>query len=316
MFQNIADNKLMTARSVMIAGAGGGYDIVCGIPIAVALWNRGVKVHLASFSSTPLRDVENATWQRDTLLEITVTSSRPSYFPEGWLARWVRESLGREISVWCFEASGVGPLVENYEWLVGELEIDAIVIVDGGVDSLLRGDEFTLASPMEDALTLAAVSLLDVPMKALVSTAFGAERLDRISHAQALARMSDLIRAGGFWGTEAVAPGIPEGDALASCIAYILENQSGMHQSVVCGSLLAALQGKFGDQPVSTTTQNTPPWISPLMLLYWWFDLDEVARQNLYLSRLLPTRTFNEAVDRLGEFMKTRPKRGWEEIPI
>jgi len=57
-------------------------------------------------------------------------------------------------------------------------------------------------------------------------------------------------------------------------------------------------------------------WVSPLMCLYWFFDLPEVARQNLCLSRLLPTKTFPEAAERLHEFMKTRPKRGWESIPI
>lgn len=52
------------------------------------------------------------------------------------------------------------------------------------------------------------------------------------------------------------------------------------------------------------------------MCLYWFFNLSEVARQNIYLSRLLPTKTFPEAAERLHEFMKTRPKRGWESIPI
>ena len=52
------------------------------------------------------------------------------------------------------------------------------------------------------------------------------------------------------------------------------------------------------------------------MTLYWFFDLAEVARQNLYLPRLQTTFSFPEAAERLGEFMKTRPKRGWESIPI
>jgi hypothetical protein len=316
MFASPIDSKLKQARSVLIAGAGGGYDIVCGVPIAMALWSQGIAVHFASFSSTPLQDVEQGMWLRSTLLEVTAASSRPSYFPEGWLCRWVRDHVGRHTTVWCFEASGVGPLHENYRYLVETLDIDAVVVVDGGVDSLLRGDEYTLASPLEDALTIAAVSLLDVPLKALVSTAFGAERLDRISHAQVLARIADLTRAGAFWGAEAITPGAPEGDALASAIRYILDNQSGMRQSIVCGSLLAALEGKFGDQPVGASSRNTPPWISPLILLYWWFDLSEVARQHLYLPRLIPTNTFPEAAERLGEYMRTRPKRGWEEIPL
>ncbi len=80
--------------------------------------------------------------------------------------------------------------------------------------------------------------------------------------------------------------------------------------------MLSALRGEFGEQVVNPYTQNTPPWISPLMTLYWFFDLPEVARQNLYLSRLQTTQTFYEAAERLHEFMRTRSKRGWESIPI
>ncbi len=308
-------DRLAPGSRVLVAGMGGGYDVVCGLPLFLALERLGCSAHLASFSSTPLNDIENAVRHTETLWEITAQSARPSYFPEGWLARWLA-GRGQDASVWCFGASGVGPYHQSYTYLAAHLALDTVILIDGGVDSLLRGDEFSLASPLEDALSLAVVSRLEVPQKLLAATAFSAERLDNISHAQVLARIADLTRAGAFHGVSALLPQSADGQAFAEAGEYILAHQAGMHQSVVLASLLSALRGEFGDQVVTPYTQNTPPWISPLMTLFWFFDLGEVARQNLYLPRLQATQTFPEAAERLGEFMKTRPRRGWESIPI
>lgn len=316
MLPSLIHNQFKHDSRVLVAGAGGGYDVVCGLPLSFALETAGCQVHLASFSSTPLNDIAEAVQHTETLWEVTADSVRPSYFPEGWLVRWFRERQGRELSLWCFGASGVGPYHESYQFLVERLGIDTILVTDGGVDSLLRGDEYSLASPLEDALTLAAVSLLDGPKKLLAATAFGAERLDNISHAQVLARIATLTATNALLGVSTLLPSSAEGQAFTNAAEYILSHQQGMHQSVVISSLLSALRGDFGDQTVNRYTQNTPPWVSPLMCLYWFFDLQEVARQNLYLSRLLTTQTFPDAAERLHEFMKTRTKRGWESIPI
>lgn len=41
------------------------------------------------------------------------------------------------------------------------LEIDAVVLVDGGTDIMLRGDESALGTPVEDVTSMAAVAGLD-----------------------------------------------------------------------------------------------------------------------------------------------------------
>jgi len=316
MLPPLIQKALEHGSRVLIAGAGGGYDVVCGLPLFVALEAAGCRPFLASFSSTPLNDMAGAVQHTETLWEVTADSSRPGYFPEGWLARWFRESGGQDVSLWCFGASGVGPYLQSYQSLVDRLQIDAVIVVDGGVDSLLRGDEYSLASPLEDALTLAAVSLLDGPQRFLAATAFSAERLDNISHAQVRARIADLTRAGALRGVSTLLAAADEGRRFVEAAEFILSHQEGMHQSVVIGSLLSALRGEFGDRAVTPYARDTPPWVSPLMCLYWFFDLPEVARQNLYLPRLLAATTFPEAAERLHGYMKTRPKRGWGSIPI
>ena len=314
MISQLINDRLANAKSVLIAGAGGGYDVVCGVPLILGLAERGVDIHVASLSSTPINDIDGAVELRPALVKAASTSTRPSYFPEGWLSRWLTARLGREIPVYCFGATGVGPLYESYRHLIEMCGIDCVIAVDGGVDSLLRGDEHSLGSPLEDALTLTALSLIDDVDRILACVGFGAERLDHISHAQVLARIAELQATGAWLGAEALT-----GDTAANmqeAAEFVLANQQGMHNSVVVGSVLASIAGKFGDHAVTPHSVNTPPWVSPLMSLFWYFDLAEVARQNLYLSRLVNTSTFDEAAETLGVFMKTRVKRGWEEIPI
>lgn len=222
--------------------------------------------------------------------------------------------MARDVSVWCMGASGVGPLLESYTRLVRDLSIDTIILVDGGVDSLLRGDENALGSPLEDAISLAALSLLEGPQRILAAVAFGAERLDQICHAQVLARVAALTNAGAWLGCECL-EGVAATD-LSEIAEYILQNQRGMRQSIVIASLISAIRGDFGDVAVLPHATTTPPWISPLTSLFWYFDLPEVARQNLYLSKLINTTTYDQAAEYLGGYLKSRVKRGWEAIPI
>jgi hypothetical protein len=62
----------------------------------------------------------------------------------------------------------VQPLREAYQYLADHLSLDAIVLVDGGTDILMRGDESGLGTPEEDMASLAAVHGLDVPEKIVV----------------------------------------------------------------------------------------------------------------------------------------------------
>ena len=47
--------RLTGARSVLIAGCGGGFDVFCGLPLYFALAAEGKRVHLANLSFTRLR---------------------------------------------------------------------------------------------------------------------------------------------------------------------------------------------------------------------------------------------------------------------
>lgn len=132
--------ELESARSVLLAGAGGGFDIFSGLPLYIGLRAAGKQVHLANLSFSYLEGASGR-WLDPAVLEITAdVTSVMGYFPEFHLSRWFRQQ-GEEVPVYCLRRTGCKPLIEGYRALVSHLQPDAIVLVDGGTDSLMRGDE-------------------------------------------------------------------------------------------------------------------------------------------------------------------------------
>src|SRR5512142_1699976 len=95
------------------------------------------------------------------------------------------------------------PLARAYHALVARHAIDAIVLVDGGIDAVLRGDETSIGTPSEDLASLAAVAACtDVPVRLLACVGLGAELRDGIAHVQVFERIAELARAGGGQATQ------------------------------------------------------------------------------------------------------------------
>eukprot|EP00727_Mastigamoeba_balamuthi_P009001 m51a1_g4723 hypothetical protein (111) ;mRNA; f:329053-329385 len=93
-------DELEGARSIVVAGCGGGYDVMAGLPLYFALRSAGARVWLASLSFSDSRCVAGAERLADALIAVAATSSRPlggwtpeteSYWPELRIARWLRD---------------------------------------------------------------------------------------------------------------------------------------------------------------------------------------------------------------------------------
>ena len=87
------------------------------------------------------------------------------------------------------------PPCSLYSQLVREHRVDAILVLDGGSDSLMAGDEEGLGDPVEDAVSLAAVAALDEPrlaLRALIVIGLGADRFNDVSDAASLRAIAEL----------------------------------------------------------------------------------------------------------------------------
>jgi hypothetical protein len=246
-----------------LAGCGGGYDVFGAIPLLLEFAETGQEVHLANLSFSYLNGLDGAIRNEalPNLYEVSGAIASPNaYCPEAWLARWFEQRLGRRQSIWCFEKTGVRPLVAAYRHLIERLQIDCIVLIDGGVDSILRGDETSLGTPAEDLVSVAAVHQLQGPTKFLACVGLGAEMRDGISHAQVFDRIADLARRNAYLGATALLQQTKSGSLYREAVEFTFENQKEQRQSHIHRVISAAMVGEFGPQ-------GPHIWLSPLLLV-------------------------------------------------
>jgi hypothetical protein len=310
MFSSAGD-ILLNARRILFVGAGGGYDIFGAVPWAVETLAAGREVHFAGVTFTSVSTLPGARAQADhpELYAIGPAQAvEDRYCPEAWLARWLEEAHGYREPLWLLKKSGVLPTARAYGWLARTLAVDAILLVDGGVDVLLKGNETSIGTPVEDLCSLAGLSTIDVPNRLVACVGFGAELRDGIRHAQALERMAELTRAGAQRGVVSLERRTPAGEAFRQALEFTFAGQPGQKHSHVQEVILAALRGEFGG--------GSDVWVSPLACLYWFFDLAEVARSHIFLSHLMETESVFDATAVIRECRKAVPARPPTDIPL
>jgi hypothetical protein len=140
---------------------GGGFDVFCGLPVYFELKKAGKEVHLANFSFSNVVDYNGGKKLTDTLAGVNAKFDYAAVnFPEIHLSRWFLEHRKEDITIWCFQKTGADPLLNNYNILIKHLNIDGVILTDGGVDSLMTGDEEEMGTLIEDAISLFAVNEL------------------------------------------------------------------------------------------------------------------------------------------------------------
>ncbi|MGZ3421637.1 MAG: DUF1152 domain-containing protein [Polyangiales bacterium] len=277
---------LASAKRVLVAGAGGGYDVFCGLPLAFALHAAGKHVALANLSFTYLGGTD-AQLLTPALARITPeVKGCDDYFPERYLAEHLAKS-GIDWPIYAIEKVGVAPVRDAYREMVRREQLDAIVLCDGGTDILMRGDEAGLGTPAEDMTSLAAVSGIEVPTRLVACLGFGIDAFHGVCHAHFLEAVAALAEERAFFGATSLLPEMPEFAAYRAAVAFVHEK---MQPSIVNASIVDAVEGRFGDHHSSPRTRGSTLFINPLMGLYWTFDLAAVARRSLYLRDLEGTR--------------------------
>jgi hypothetical protein len=302
--------RLKRHDRILLAGAGGGFDIYAGLPLYVALRAAGREVFLANLTFTYLGETD-ARYLAPHLAVATIeTMGGDRYFPERRLAEWLHDA-GHPPAVYVFEKVGVRPLRAAYEHLVRELGVSAVVLIDGGTDILMRGDEAGLGTPEEDMASLAAVSKLASIEGFVASIGFGVDAHHGVCHADVLESIAAIERDGGYLGAFSLTAGMPEARAYLSAVSRAHSLTPG-RPSIVNGSIAAAVEGRFGDVRFTDRTAGNELFINPLMAIYFGFELAAVARRSLYLDLLEGTESIFEVGALIEAFRKgvaARPRR-------
>jgi hypothetical protein len=292
---------LAGSQRILVAGAGGGFDIFGGVPLALALRARGAEVILANLSFVSSGFSLDA-WLAPDVAAVTPTSGGiAEYFPERTLARWLKIA-GEPSTVYAFQRTGVEPLREAYRALVAHHAVDAIVLVDGGTDILMRGDEAGLGTPEEDMASLATVAgMPEVPVRLVVSVGFGIDAYHGVNHVQVLENLADLDADGAYLGAFSIPRASREGSLYLDAVAYAQEHTP-VRPSIVHGQIASAMLGVSGNVQFTQRTQDSVLFVNPLMAMYFTVTVEGLAARHLYLPMLEGTQTIGQISTIIGRF--------------
>jgi hypothetical protein len=330
VFARLADPGIKT---VLLAGCGGGFDFVHSAVLIPELVRMGKRLVIGSYSfgdpdqlvGPPAEEVFR---DGDVIAKRVTAACRgpEAYAPELHFASFLDErypdSAPHSVYAYYARSFTVTKLRRLYAQLVERHEVDAILLVDGGSDSLMRGDEDGLGDPLEDAVSVAAVATLEAPrvtLRALLSIGLGADRFNGVSDAASLRAIAELTAQGGFLGGLCLEPGSEGIACYRACVQHIYARQT--FRSVLTGCILAAAEGSFGDEEVPQTLRASgrvapgDVFLWPLMAMVWAFDVQAVARRSVLIPWI---RDAPSVAEMNRAFMAGRAKfriRPVEELP-
>lgn len=306
--------KIAKGERFLLAGCGGGFDIMTAIPLYHYLRSLGKEVMLANLSFTDLPQA-NCEEIFDYCYLVDNRAKNLDYFPEKLLYDWLTKE-GEIPIIYAFRNRiGTLPLRQIYQHLREKHQLDTVVLCDGGTDSLMFGDEFGVATIVEDSLSILATVEAGFEHSYLMAVGFGVEKHHGLDHYPCLQNIATLIKENAYLGALSLTPDMVEGQKYCDCFEYI--RQHSRMDSIVYHSIINAMQGEFGDFHSLERTQGTEQFINPLMPIYWHFELKAIAQHIVFKDAVKDTLTLK---DFFNEFQKHRiinPRRkGLRELPI
>lgn len=287
-------DRLKESKNILLAGAGGGFDIYSGVPIYHTLKKSGKNVILANYSFTWLSETTSQEVFPNCYKVRMGDSDRSgrNYFPEKYLSSFLG-LRGDHVIIYGLNRVGVKPIRDAYKYLIKEHNIDTIILIDGGTDSLMFGDEEGLGTPQEDICSMAAVHRTGIKNQLLLSVGFGIDHYHGVSHYRFLENISEIMRDGGYLGLFQLLPEMEEARLLEELVDYANVVMKG-RESIVANSITSAVQGNYGDYHRTKRTSGSELWINPLMSIYWGFDLNNLIRKIKYYDWIKDTKSIGE----------------------
>jgi hypothetical protein len=300
-------------KTVMLCGCGGGFDFVHSLMLYPELRRLGKTVVIGSYSFGDPNEIRGAAevfHEAGAIAKRVTAASTPDghYGPEVHVCSFLdsRHPLSAPHFVYAYYARAFSvPLLSRlYEQLIDTHFIDAIVLVDGGSDSIMAGDEEGLGDPIEDAVSVTTVaSLKELKAKVLITIGLGTDRFNHVSDAASLRAIAELTRMGGFLGSVGLEPTAAGSVFYRDCLEHIDERQG--FRSVLAGTIASAVEGWFGrDEVPPVLQQRVRPgqlFLWPLMAMLWGFDVNTVARRSLIANWIRECRTVADCYAALSQ---------------
>jgi len=225
---------LGAAGRVLAVGIGGGGDVVGALAVAELARLLGTETIVGGLSwerqpidplpgPRPIAEIVRARRLNDAVALAGPETTGPGgfRFAESHMAR----HLGAPVAL-LDPSDGPAAVARGLAGAAADLECDLVVLVDVGGDVLAHGDEAGLASPLADAVCLAAAPALAGAGIDVQVAVFGAGCDGELTAGEVLERVAEVAAAGGHLGTWG--PGPAELERLEAAVAQIPTEASAM----------------------------------------------------------------------------------------
>mmetsp|Transcript_10892 Transcript_10892/g.21288 ORF Transcript_10892/g.21288 Transcript_10892/m.21288 type:complete len:297 (+) Transcript_10892:2158-3048(+) len=245
--------------------------------------------------------------------ESTAQGTRPDvYFPEKRASEWFRQRLGQEVPIYMFTRTGLPGLTSGYQHLAGLLNIDLIVALGAGCESLMAGDEHDIGRP-NSMINLFSIRASGIPA-ILACIAITADRFYGLTDASALRAIAELTEQGGYLGAISLDVGAPEVKGYMEASDHVL-NCCTKFPSLYHYYIISSLHGKFGNYNTHPKLQTSKLFINPLMSQFFTFDLNSVIDRVKYRDLVEDTKTAAEFMEALEYYRSENVHLEVEEWP-
>ncbi len=211
------ENRVTRARRALVLGIGGGGDVVGALALARRCEQLGTPFVLGgvAWERMPIDPHPGPRPQRqivggDPLGHYAVLAGPETATPEGvrFSEAHVAGHLGAP-TVLIDVSEGAGAAADGIGSAAGLLGCDLVIYADVGGDAIAAGDEPGLASPLCDAVMLAAGLRLGGRLGAILAV-IGAGCDGELEPDDVLARVAALAAAGAWIGSSSVSPAIAD----------------------------------------------------------------------------------------------------------
>jgi hypothetical protein len=297
-----ADLLLGRARRPLVLGIGGGGDVVGALATAEhARLRHGAEpvVGGVTWERRPIdpepgpraaSEIEGARELAPAVLAAgpdTRTRTSGVRFAESHVAKLIGEE-----TVLVDPNRGPAAIADGIATAADALDADLLVFVDVGGDALAHGGEPGLASPLCDALMMAAAARLQAGGRAVLGAVFGAGCDGELTLEELEARFAEIGAAGGLAGASGIGPGA----------AALLERAVAVVPTEASAQAVRAFRGATG--PTAIRSGRRTLRLSPVAALTVYFDVAVANASAARLPAAVDAATSldeaNEALNALG----------------
>jgi hypothetical protein len=287
--------SLKESKRALLLGMGGGGDVVGALGLTELIEDLGTDWVLGgvAWERSPIdprpgpRSLAEISGGRRlgsaaVLADAETVSSDGVHFSESRMA----EHLGKP-TVLLDITGGPEATARGITEAAEELDCNAVAFIDVGGDVLAHGDEPALASPLCDAIMLAAATRLDQELPA-IGAVYGPGCDGELTPSEVLERIDDLGTAGALLGAWALTPSACE---LVESAATIVPTEASV-QAVRCA------RGERGTTTIRGGRRTVE--LTPLGALTFFFDPRKAVESVAPLAHAVsPAASLEEAHDAL-----------------